>query len=430
MFVGSINQDMRSVLSEMAEKWRDRNVYVGCSGNFTVERILFQEGIKNIYSNDVSMYSCVLGEYLAGNNLKIGIKDEKYEWMKEYMQDGIPLIATLLVFSAMSGFIGRKEPYFVRSLQAYRENFAKIHANSVEKIAKAIGDTRIKDMYRGDVLDFYRNAPQDSVLVSFPPTYKAGYEKLYKEMERVFSWEPPDYKLFDEDSFIELLALMTEKKTWVVSRDHEVPELEGHLQAMVQTSLRSKPVYIYSNQKNKKLTMPSIKTEQVKIPRLQKDITGDIKLIKLTQGQFDSLRAQYLGKNIVPGSSSYRFGLVDNSRLFGVLAFNRPNFDIMPNLMYMMSDFAVAPSEYKRLSKLVVGIAVSKEIQTILQQAMGKKVENILTTAFTEKNVSMKYRGIFDIYNKKEDQINYHAHAGKWSIKECFEWWKTKHAKV
>jgi len=430
MFIGTINQDMRSVLSEMAEQWKDQEVYIGCSGNFTVERLLCQEGVTNLHSNDVSLYSCVVGGYLADSPVNVGIKDEEFAWLRAYMQPGIPLIATLLIFSAMSGFIGRTEPYFVRSLQAYKNDYPKIHEQSVAKITKAIEEVRIKTMFPGDVIEFFRNAPADSVVVSFPPTYKGGYEKLYKQIDRVFEWQPPDYKMFDEDSFTELLGLMTQKKTWVVSRDHEVPELDGYLQAIVQTSMRSKPVYIYSNQKNKKLSMPTIKTEQVKIPRLHTGITGNIKLVKLSQGQFDSLRAQYLGKNIVPGSASYRFGLVDDSRLFGVLAFNRPSFDIMPSLMYMISDFAVAPSEYKRLSKLVVAIALSKEIQSLLQQSTGKRVSNIITTAFTEKQASMKYRGLFDIHNRKEDLINYHAYAGKWSIKEAFEWWTNKHAKA
>jgi hypothetical protein len=39
-FIGSINQPVRSVLAELAPEWKDRPVYVGCSGNFTVERTL------------------------------------------------------------------------------------------------------------------------------------------------------------------------------------------------------------------------------------------------------------------------------------------------------------------------------------------------------------------------------------------------------
>ena len=39
MFIGSINRYMRFVLELAASQWRGHDVYVACSGNFTVERI-------------------------------------------------------------------------------------------------------------------------------------------------------------------------------------------------------------------------------------------------------------------------------------------------------------------------------------------------------------------------------------------------------
>jgi hypothetical protein len=66
MFIGSINRYMRAVLETAAEGWRGRPVYVACSGNFTVERILARRGahasrrgaasqsfIGAVHSNDV-----------------------------------------------------------------------------------------------------------------------------------------------------------------------------------------------------------------------------------------------------------------------------------------------------------------------------------------------------------------------------------------
>jgi hypothetical protein len=40
MFIGSINRYMRAVLEQAAHSWKGLPVYVACSGNFTVERIL------------------------------------------------------------------------------------------------------------------------------------------------------------------------------------------------------------------------------------------------------------------------------------------------------------------------------------------------------------------------------------------------------
>ena len=65
MFIGSINRYMRVVLESAASQWRGQDIYVACSGNFTVERILSRCGVGRIFSNDVSIYSCALGWHLA-----------------------------------------------------------------------------------------------------------------------------------------------------------------------------------------------------------------------------------------------------------------------------------------------------------------------------------------------------------------------------
>jgi hypothetical protein len=66
MFIGSINRYMRAVLETAAGQWKGLPVYVACSGNFTVERILAKCSVGAIHSNDVSIYSCALGWHLAG----------------------------------------------------------------------------------------------------------------------------------------------------------------------------------------------------------------------------------------------------------------------------------------------------------------------------------------------------------------------------
>ena len=50
------------------------------------------------------------------------------------------------------------------------------------------------------------------------------------------------------------------------------------------------------------------------------------------------------------------------------------------------------------------------------------------TTAFTDKPVSMKYRGLFDVHSRGEGRINYVGQAGRWSLEEGYQWWKTNHS--
>lgn len=47
MFLGSIPTDLRKIISEYVKDWQCSDVYVGCSGNLTVERVLASHGRFN-----------------------------------------------------------------------------------------------------------------------------------------------------------------------------------------------------------------------------------------------------------------------------------------------------------------------------------------------------------------------------------------------
>ncbi len=65
----------------------------------------------------------------------------------------------------------------------------------------------------------------------------------------------------------------------------------------------------------------------------------------------------------------------------------------------------------------------STEVRDILEQKLAQKVRTIGTTAFTDKPVSMKYRGVFDLHSRKEGRLNYLGEAGKWSLEQALTWW-------
>jgi hypothetical protein len=67
---------------------------------------------------------------------------------------------------------------------------------------------------------------------------------------------------------------------------------------------------------------------------------------------------------------------------------------------------------------------LSSEVRDILEQKMAQNVRSIGTTAFTDRPVSMKYRGVFDLHSRKEGRLNYLGEAGKWSLEEALTWWR------
>src|ERR1017187_7706652 len=118
MFIGSINRYMRAVLETAAHLWKGLPVYVACSGNFTVERILARCGVGAIHSNDVSIYSCALGWHLANTPQPYVIKAPDLHWLEPYLDPGPPIIATLLLTGEMLK-VGGDNAYAKRMREEY-----------------------------------------------------------------------------------------------------------------------------------------------------------------------------------------------------------------------------------------------------------------------------------------------------------------------
>ena len=82
MFHGSIPADLRSIIYEHAGTWPDgQDLYVGCSGNFTIERVLHaRPGERRvIHGNDIQAYSSALGWWLAGQPLSYTLREDHRE---------------------------------------------------------------------------------------------------------------------------------------------------------------------------------------------------------------------------------------------------------------------------------------------------------------------------------------------------------------
>lgn len=432
MFVGSINQDLRALLSETTRGWESEHVYIGCSGNFTIERILRDRNFQ-LHGNDVSMYTCNIGKHLAGESLDIGIKDENLNWLEPYMEDGLPKLATILLCTTMLDGYYRQEPFFVRKREAYKAQWERLHQETMEKIAKGIDGLKLNEFWAGDVVDWAVNSPNDQAFISFPPTYTGGYERLYKAFEDAFDWEEPPYELFDTERLGIMVEAVKEKKEWMMARDEPIDGLEGYEVGKVQTSLRSKPVIVYASKSPKRITMPHQKTELVKIPRANEEteFTEDSKitLVKITQGQMNTLRSLYLNPGIAPASAAMNLAVLVDGKLIGAMGLARSQFSNMD--AYLMSDFVIRPVKYKRLSKLILACVLSKEVKFLFEQSINGRIHTVSTTAFTEKPVSMKYRGLFELHSRKEDppRLNYTGQAGKWTLQEGLKWWMNKHSK-
>jgi hypothetical protein len=328
-FIGAVNEDIRAVLAGMAPMWKGLPIYVGCSGNFTVERVLARcLPAAELHSNDVSLYSCAVGNALTGKLMDVQVREKKlFEWgfLNKWVQrDPIAQVACLLVCSEWFKWIGRTEPFFVRMEREYRTNFDRLMEGSIKRVEASLSGVAVKSYFAGDVVAYARQIPDGAVFITFPPTYEGGYERIYKHFDEIFDWPKPTYPMFSEESFAELTRLLMSKTHWVTLRDHPVESMRPYLRALIQSSVRSKPVHIYASDPESKVVMPHQKIEVVPWPRQEGEIVGPVSLVKMTQGQMNQLRSLYLNPKIAPAAALVNVGVVNDGKLLGAFSFSQP----------------------------------------------------------------------------------------------------------
>lgn len=459
MFHGSIPATVQQILASIIKEWDVSDIYVGCSGNFTIERTLHGLTQARLHGNDVTIYSCLLGSYFAGQQLE-ACYNENYDgpmqFVRPYLKDAPGIVTVVLLLSKMSTYLGSKpNPYYLKMIEAYRQQWHELYNATYEKIAKI--EPFLHSFYAGDVCEWVDAIPAEAAFLCYPPFFSGDYEKMFKVIEQVVHWKPPEYQMIDKDRIFQMFRKMAQRRYFMFGTNDELPEFREHLVGVSQTTNRGVPLYIYARSKTSHIVMPHQNVESPLIPRLgeDEDIGEELRLVPLKSEEFHALRSQYMNVYIKPGSESASYGVTVDGRLVGVFAFSASptlaNWDkhIDTPTMYLLSDFPVSPSKYKRLAKLVLYAALSKESKLLAERISNKRIRSLVTTAFTKRPVSMKYRGLFRQLNKKKlpgvdpgetdmskiyyndgYQINYGAPMGEWSLQEGLALWKKHHSQT
>jgi len=409
-------------------------VFVGCSGNFTIERVL--EDRFKLHGNDVTLYSCAIGSYLAGAPLELEVIEERLDWLREYMDTPAGALACVLLGSAVPSPYAKldsKQRYYERMRQAWREQWPDLHRKTVEKIEKQT--LKLETFESGDAVDWITALPEDAAVVCYPPFYAGDYEQQGKWLDETFSWPKPEYPLLDEERMQMLIDNLLARDRFMYGNYQRRPDLEKHLIGVVQTTNRGLPLYVYGNAGVHRIARPHQQTEHVLSPRLgiDEDLGDKIALAPLTGGQFSTLRSQYMNHNIKPGSPLLALAVLVDGKVIGCFAFGSMRSN-SPTDCYLLSDFPVSSTKYERLARLIVACGLSYESQQLMQRSASRRMRTISTTAFSQRPASMKYRGLLRLVKRSDSpdplykfQLQYAATLGEYTLQEALATWKKKH---
>ena len=435
MFHGSIPTKMKAYVKETVQHWGVTDLWVGCSGNFTIERTLPE--VKH-HGNDVTLYSSSLGFWGVDEMMDVEFTElarRELPWLEGSIDTPEGLVATLMQGTRFFGSLGKDNYYHKRQIAAYERQWPEIYARTLEKLET--NRVELDSYHMKDVRQWFdEDVPSDAAIACFPPFFSGDYENQDKPLEQVVSWNPPQYELLDEEGKDHMVEQIQERPNWLIGLHEKREELEPFIRGAVQTANRGVPIYLYSSGGPRRVVTPAQLTERFTDKKIGPDdvLTGNEKctLKVMTKRQFQMMRSQYMNHNIVPGTAMLFFAILLDDLVVGAVAMNPNTYDMHDS--YMLSDFCVNSSRYQRMSALLPRVARSTEMQKFLTRAMTRRIDTISTTAFSNNQVSMKYRNAgMKLKERKpaddglhENQLQYTATVGEFTIQEAYDHWYKK----
>lgn len=428
-FIGSINDKLRKFFHTHSRVLDGRDCYIGCSGNFTIEQIISRRcPSARLYSNDISLYSSALGHYLVGRPFQMEVVNNELLFIREYISRGpAEGVAALSLMLSMFKFEKRNNDFSNRMWETYLLNFEKLLEETSGKIKSAAEHIRLTDYTMIDVREYYPRP--DGVSIGFLPTYVGGYEKLFKRLDESISWQSPSYAMLTTERREESIELMTQGD-YILYDDQE-----RTLPCVARVDLPGKrTVFIYSNLQfgkgifRKKIN-ETVKPYDLLMPEEEIPAGARISLQETDLPTINHYRNLYLSKKIQPGSGGPCYLVFAGGKLFGFLIFQI--YSVKggdPGDIYLLSDFVVPSTRYNRLAKLLLMVSKCREVKQTLDEKSIRNYQAILTTAFTDKPVSMKYRGLYELAKRGKTGdgkpfLNYRGEFDNTTFEEVVTQW-------
>lgn len=135
-----------------------------------------------------------------------------------------------------------------------------------------------------------------------------------------------------------------------------------------------------------------------------------------------------MSKHIEPGSGGPCYLVFAGGKLFGFLIFQAySRLGGKKNEIYMLSDFVVPSTTYSRLAKLLLMVTQCQDMKVLLEERLLARRHTIFTTAFTDKPVSMKYRGVYELAKRGKGFLNYRTEFTSSTFQEVLCQWMKKY---
>jgi hypothetical protein len=422
MFVGAVPRPAVEQITRSVPFADWGQVFVGCSGSFRFDRAVRDvHPTVAVHSNDVSLLSCSLGALATGGEFPIVFKG-RLAFIEELIS-GQPFVAraaAVEVALEMAKYKGTN-PYAQAHFAHYEERFAEFLAPVWKRLDAFLEGLHIASFHPGDFREQAKRAAEvGGGVAAFPPTYKNGYERLYRFVEQNTDWPRPSYGVWDPaalEAWLDELDAMPVR--YCVLTDHM---LERHHPVTVYRGESNKPVFTFSDRSASSVRRALPRSQPFRYAKLDPAAltpASKVEIVGATSAQMNFLKDNYLAKGITHTAGLANFLVMIDGRLAGGFIYSRDKWG--GDLLYLLSDFALSPRS--RVSKLIAMLATSATITDRMAIRLVQRVDSVMTTAFTSRPVSMKYRGIYELLGRGPGILNYGSKIRQQTPAEIYTEW-------
>ncbi len=433
MFTGTTPPEVKLLLQDLMRGVKGKDVFIGCSGNYTTDKIMSAMGYT-VHSNDVSLYSKLIADLLLDTSTEVEcINPELKNVFDTWEETKYKKLVQVMFALKVAQFHQRKNDYQEEMFNAFIEQSKIYYDNTIKKLEKGALDFSIQSFYYGDFLDFLKMKRGKGVGISFPPTYKGGYEKLFSYVEESFKYEHAPYNIFDPKEGGAVFKELLDNDENIIYSDRYFNILKGYLVGKIRLGSNKNPLFAYSSlQTNNHYYIERdkcVKPSHIHILPVDYQFTTDtvITVRPCAVNDVNYYKAFYMA-NKVNYTTGGDFGLVfmADGMAFGFTSFSKQLSTL--SQIFMQSDFVVN-SETQRLSKLLIMLVKSHDVRRLIARKMYNYYDGVKTTVYTTSPVSMKYRGVFNLERRDEGKLIYSSIFTEKSLNELYALWIRKYKK-
>ena len=368
-----------------------------------IEQVLTNREIK-VYTKEYFiflLYKAIKGE------LKELRFNEEYSFMDVLSDNPSEVVATLHLFNAIKKHKNSQDIYhkslyddFIARLDYYKKKYTERY----QKLVDNLKSKNIEVLYCADISDAILNCEGNDILIyqnEFHSGIKAASNALQRFLLDDFGWqdrthtryaeideEQVNYMALSQHGFMGRREVFKDQRTYIYSNVGDTGDNSFNRRAI--TPLRYK-----------RLPDNYILTEKSKF-----------RFMRASMAEIDYLRMIYLKKGIVLGSAPFCYLWFLDDYVFGACMFDFLKVSKYGmDAVWMKSDFVI-DHPIPKLSRLLIMGVLSSEFKEELDIRYKHECGIIATSVFTDKPVSMKYRGVFKLYERCVGKLHYIQEAG------------------